>query len=298
MSQKAVARLFCFLAILLIFLSSCASSPQTIEPLPPTDNPKPTDVPPTTIPTAPAGELITTPNKIIGTWKGSVEGEPGYLIIRDDGTVSLSPNEDGSSGNTHTYWLEGDQFNIKHDLAIHSCDQVGHYQIRIKQDGDKTISLAFMLIEDPCKPRVRDLVDNTPAWVFEPSPSISNEAIAGTYLVTLTEQGLTAAGVNNFFTNDLKNRTWQLEFTKDGVARLSEETDIGMRLRAEGPFTLSVDEITFGADTGVYACAEFGIEQGTYGWKLESDQLTLAVTEDECEHRGVIYSTQPWTKQP
>ena len=130
------------------------------------------------------------------------------------------------------------------------------------------------------------------------SPAISNDAIAGTYVVTLTEEGLRTAGVNNFFTNDLKNRTWQLEFTKDGVARLSEGTDIGMRLRAEGPFTLSSDEIAFGADTGDYACAKFEIEQGAYQWKLDGDQLILAVTEDECEHRGVIYSTQPWTKQP
>jgi hypothetical protein len=113
---------------------------------------------------APDEKLATQPAEIVGTWMGNVEGEEGFLIIREDGRVTLAPNQDGTSGNTHTYWFDGDQFNIKHDLAIHSCDQVGKYKIRIKQDGDKIISLVFMLIEDPCNPRVRDLVNNTPVW--------------------------------------------------------------------------------------------------------------------------------------
>jgi len=132
----------------------------------------------------------------------------------------------------------------------------------------------------------------------QPSPSISNEAIAGTYVVTLTEEGLTAAGIGFRYATEFKDTTWQLEFTNDGVVRFFQENDLGMRVRAEGPFSLSSDEISFGADTGIFACAEFGIEQGTYQWKLEGDQLFLSVMEDKCEHRGIIYSAQPWMKQP
>ena len=89
--------------------------------------------------TVPADEkLAIQPAEIVGTWKGTVEGEPGFLIIREDGTVTLAPNQDGISGNTHTYWF----------------------------DGDKTVSMVFMLIEYPCNPSVRDLVNNTPVWLL------------------------------------------------------------------------------------------------------------------------------------
>ncbi len=246
---------------------------------------------------APGEKLATLSVEIIGTWKGSVEGEEGFLIVREDGTATLAEFQDGTSGNTHEYQFEGDQFNIKSILALHNCEQVGKYQIRIKQDGDKTVSMVFVLIEDPCNPRIRDLMNNTSVWLPGSSPSISNEAIAGTYVVTLTGEQMTTAGANFHTATELKG-TWQLEFTKDGMARFSQETRIGMRLRAEGPFILSADEIVFDSDTGDFACAEFGIEQGTYGWKLEGDQLILTITEDGCEHRGIIYSAQPWIKQP
>jgi len=114
----------------------------------------------------PGEKFATLPEEILGTWQGNVEGEEGFLIVHADGTVILAEFQDGTSGNTHTYWFEGDQFNIKSEFAIHSCDQVGKYQIRIKQDGDKTSSLVFILIEDPCKPRIRDLVDNTSVWLL------------------------------------------------------------------------------------------------------------------------------------
>ena len=112
----------------------------------------------------PGEKFATLPGEIIGTWRGNVEGEEGFLIIRDDGTLTLAEFQDGTSGNTHTYWFEGDQLNIQGEFAIHSCDQVGKYQVRIGQNGDTTISLAFVLIEDPCNPRIRDLVSNTPIW--------------------------------------------------------------------------------------------------------------------------------------
>ena len=119
------------------------------------------------LPTLEPGEKIATlPEEIVGTWKGNVEGEEGFLIVYAYGTVILAEFQDGTSGNTHTYWFEGDQFNIKSEFAIHSCDQVGKYQIRIKQNEDKAISLIFVLIEDPCKPRIRDLVDNTAVWLL------------------------------------------------------------------------------------------------------------------------------------
>ena len=114
----------------------------------------------------PGEKFATLPEEIVGTWKGNVEGEEGFLIVRDDETATLAEFQDGTSGNTHEYWFDGDQFNIKSEFAIHSCDQVGKYQIRIRQDGDKTVSLIFVLTEDPCNPRIRDLVNNTSIWLL------------------------------------------------------------------------------------------------------------------------------------
>jgi sugar lactone lactonase YvrE len=140
------------------------------------------------IPTlAPDEKLASAPEDIVGTWKGTVEGDPGYLIVKDDGTVNLAQNADGTSGNTHNYWFEGAEFNIAHELALHSCEQVGRYQIRVKQDGDKTVSLTFVLLEDPCKPRVRDLVNSTPVWSL-PLPSSVEE------VVFITDDGVQLAG--------------------------------------------------------------------------------------------------------
>ena len=130
------------------------------------------------------------------------------------------------------------------------------------------------------------------------TPSISNEAIAGTYTVTLTPEQLYANGAT-FRTVIESNGTWQLEFAKDGVVRLFHVDNIEMGSRAQAPFTLSTGEIVFGTDYGALSCTNYSdTEQGTYQWKLEGNQLYLSVIEDKCERRAIIYSAQPWTKQP
>lgn len=136
-----------------------------------------------------------------------------------------------------------------------------------------------------------------PTPVILPTSSVPLESIAGTYVVTLTEDQLTAAGAA-FMLAVASKGTWQLELTNDGIARLSQETDIGMRPRAEGPYSLSADQLILGADTGSYACTKFGVEQGTYQWKLEGDQLNLTAIADECEDRSVLFIVGSWTKQP
>ena len=155
-------------------------------------------------------------------------------------------------------------------------------RISMRMQSHFTICLLFISLLSAC----------------QPTTSISNEAIAGTYNVTLTQEQLYANGATFRNANEF-NGTWRLEFGEDGVVRLFQENNIELGSRTEGPYTLSADEIVFGADTGAISCAKYGVtEQGTYQWKLEGNQLYLSVIEDNCEHRANIYSAQPWTKQP
>jgi hypothetical protein len=129
------------------------------------------------------------------------------------------------------------------------------------------------------------------------SDGIADDAIAGTYLVTLTKEQLSDAGASFMLATGAPG-TYQLELTNDGIARFSQATDIGLRLRAEGPYTLFEHEIRFGADSGDYACTKYGVEQSSYKWVLKDGQLRLTVIEDDCDDRRFVYITQPWVRQP
>ena len=68
----------------------------------------------------------------------------------------------------------------------------------------------------------------------QPTTSISNEAIVGTYNVTLTQEQMYANGATFRNANEF-NGTWQLEFGEDGVVRLFQETQYRVRFAKEDP---------------------------------------------------------------
>jgi len=127
--------------------------------------------------------------------------------------------------------------------------------------------------------------------------ALSPEQVAGTDEVTLTREQRMEAGASSMLAVASEG-VWQLELTSAGDARLAQGTDLGMRLRAAGPYRLYPDMIVFWADTGDYACSQFGVEQGSYGWKLDGGPLSLSLLEDECEDRWVIFVARPWATQP
>jgi hypothetical protein len=129
------------------------------------------------------------------------------------------------------------------------------------------------------------------------SNGIAEDAITGRYSVTLTKEQLFDAGASFMLATGAPG-TYQLELTNDGIARLSEATDIGLRLRAEGPYTLFEHEIRFGADRGDYACTKYEVEQSSYKWTLKDGQLSLTVIEDGCEDRRIVFIAQLWVRQP
>ena len=133
------------------------------------------------------------------------------------------------------------------------------------------------------------------AATFPPS-SEPYESIAGTYEVSLTEDELTAAGAGLMLATGSQG-TWQLELTDDGTARILQESAIGLRPRAEGPYSLTAGEIYFGADTGDYACTNFDVQQGSYAWELTGGQLSLTVLNDDCEDRRILLIVKPLTRQ-
>jgi hypothetical protein len=130
-----------------------------------------------------------------------------------------------------------------------------------------------------------------------PTASVALAEIAGIYTVSLTQDDLTAAGVPLMLAVGSAG-TWRLTLTHDGVARLAQVTDIGIRPRAAGPYSLSATELFFGPDEGDYACSKYGVGQGSYTWRLEGDALQLSVIQDECEDRSVVFRALPFLRQP
>jgi hypothetical protein len=143
-------------------------------------------------------------------------------------------------------------------------------------------------IEQPAPTATAAPATATAAQPALPTSSADLAELAGVYTISLTQEQLLAAGVPQMLAIGSQG-TWQLTLTADGMAQIAQVTDIGVRARAEGPYSLSPSELFFGPDTGDYACSGFGVGQGSYRWSLAGDQLTLEMLEDECEDRSVLF---------
>ena len=124
----------------------------------------------------------------------------------------------------------------------------------------------------------------------------SNDVIAGTYTVTVTQERVFELGGNQTLAAIIGAGSWQLELTEDGTSRLSFQNDIGLSLNEEGPYHLSGDKIIFETQTGEHACRVPGA-QGIYNWKIDNGQLILTAIEDECDRKYLLIA-EPWSRQP
>jgi hypothetical protein len=128
------------------------------------------------------------------------------------------------------------------------------------------------------------------------TPSISLDAIAGTYTSTLAEEALEQVGTP-ISTLPFLEGTFKMEFTTEGIVRMWKENAVGFSDWLEGTYTLSADTLTFGLDRGREACSRGGFGIGSYNWSLENGQLTLTLIADECGRKHVM-TASPWTKLP
>ena len=91
--------------------------------------------------------------------------DPAYLILREEGTYTLASNPEGENGVSGEFWFEGAYFLIRDDF----CRIPGKYEVTLKEDDGKPVSLAFALVEDECSARVGILTSREAIW-FAPPP--------------------------------------------------------------------------------------------------------------------------------
>ena len=91
--------------------------------------------------------------------------DPAYLILREEGTYTIASNPEGENGVSGEFWFEGAHFFIRDDF----CSIPGEYEVSLKEEDGKPLSLAFSLVEDECSARVGILTSREATW-FGPAP--------------------------------------------------------------------------------------------------------------------------------
>jgi len=83
---------------------------------------------------------------------------------------------------------------------------------------------------------------------------------------------------------------WQLVFDAPGHAlvRYNGEQVV------DAPFTVRGNQITFGDDSGAYACHD----TAHYTWQMAGAGLVFTKMDDSCEGRALALTLHAWTKQP
>lgn len=113
------------------------------------------------VPVAPA-EPLEDASQLLGTWDiDHPDWRPAYVIFRDDGSYTFSPNLDGSNGQSGEYWFEAGSFYLR-DLF---CRIPGQYGVGQRPSEGQAETLVFTLQQDDCPPRIRILTRREPARV-------------------------------------------------------------------------------------------------------------------------------------
>ncbi len=116
---------------------------------------------PTATPT-PAGQPVTSSDQIVGVWQTfNPHCQPGYMLIRPDGTYTWSCSKDGTDQSlSGRYSLDGSRLLIANDLC-----QGGEFDVRLVQPSGQTKSLAFTLVKDDCSGEVDIMTKQPVLWV-------------------------------------------------------------------------------------------------------------------------------------
>jgi hypothetical protein len=143
-----LARTFLFAFVLpSVLLAACAPSAPAAAP---------TQV--TVSTPTPAGDLVTQASQIVSIWQTfNPHCDPGFMLIRPDGTYTWSCSQDGSDGASGKYSLQNGRFLIQNDFC-----EGGQYEARLVSQPK---SLVFTLIKDDCSTNVDALTKQPLVWV-------------------------------------------------------------------------------------------------------------------------------------
>ena len=110
----------------------------------------------------PAGQPLTSADQIVGVWQTfNPHCDPGYMLIRPDGTYSWACSKDGTDqGLSGRYSLDGSRLVIANDLC-----QGGEFEARLVQGAGQNKSLAFTVIKDDCSGEVDIMTKQPFLWV-------------------------------------------------------------------------------------------------------------------------------------
>lgn len=120
------------------------------------------------------------------------------------------------------------------------------------------------------------------------APASSMAAPTGTYVATVVASDIPASAPADLQSGMVG--AWQLVFDAPGHAlvRYNGEQVV------DAPFTVQGNHITFGDDSGSYACHD----TAHYTWQMTAAGLVFTKLDDACEGRMLVLTRHPWTKQP
>ena len=102
------------------------------------------------------------PADISGIWLISFpDYKPADLVIRLDETYSISPNTDGSHGQSGNYQFVKGTFHIQNTI----CGQDSQYTVIRETLSGKPDSLLFSPVQAPCQTLTNFLTQPAPTWV-------------------------------------------------------------------------------------------------------------------------------------
>lgn len=121
-----------------------------------------------------------------------------------------------------------------------------------------------------------------------PAPAPSMAAPTGVYAATIAASDIPASAPAELQSGMVG--AWQLVFDAPGHAlvRYNGEQVV------DAPFTVQGNHITFGDDSGSYACHD----TAHYTWQMTGAGLVFTKLDDSCEGRALALTLHPWTKQP
>jgi hypothetical protein len=149
-----LARVVLLTAVSSLPLAACASSVAPVATVPP---PSATIAQPPTL----AGELVTQADQVVGIWQvDDPHCQKGFMLVRPDGSYTLSCHQDGSDGVSGKYSLENGRFLIQNDYC-----QGRQYEARSLQGNGQPRTLVFVIVKDDC-PTIEDHLTKQPAlWL-------------------------------------------------------------------------------------------------------------------------------------
>ncbi len=112
--------------------------------------------------------------------------------------------------------------------------------------------------------------------------------IMGDYTVTLAESDFATTVADSVRKGTAG--TWAIAFHQGNHLVVTHNG----REVVQGAYQVNGNQITFGEDTGPYACRT----PGTYTWQMSGNQVTFTRVQDTCEGRVLALTSRPLSRRP